>query len=927
MKLSINDTDPGNRHAANGRKTMRFIKFLNELSRSELALAGGKAANLGEMIHFGLPVPSGFCLTTDAYWLFIRENNIEHQISNLLNCIKTDDISSLEAVSLQIRSLFTSGTVSSDIVKDINEAYEKLSTECYKERNKPCFVAVRSSATAEDLPDMSFAGQQDTYLNIIGNQSLVDSIVRCWGSLWTARAIGYRFRNNINQADVALAVVVQQMVASETSGVMFTANPLTGKRTETVIDATVGLGEALVSGQVEPDHYVIDTKSLQIIKKAIGAKAFSIQVNRHGGTVNSIHSDNNHQALSDNEILELVQIGQKTVAYFNSPQDIEWAISQGCLYLVQSRPITSLYPIPSSLPNRNPENDNLQVWFSFASWQGMLDPITPLGQDPIRYFATNIGRLLGFHVEVENQNAFANAGERLYANLTPLIRSKLGRKMLPEFISSIEPTLIKSLKNLYDDPRLEIKKSGLGFGTKVKFIRVILKIIFKVIRNLINPVRGRKNLEKRIENILANLSKNGENAKNLSEQLEVIEEAFTTTPKVFFPILLSGAISGIAPLQILLKLAASLPEGAKNVWELTRGLPYNVTTEMDLALWQTALEIKKSTDSYEHFTNTEVSLLTSEYINGSLPSIAKSQIKVFLEKFGSRGIAEIDMGRQRWAENPIYIIQVLKGYLQIEDEKLSPEEVFKRGAQSAVQAQEQLIEAFKKVPGGFIKYRVARFLARSVRELGGLRETPKFSLIRILSISRNMLLKSGRQLVQEGVIKNQDDLFFLHLNELRKFAANGGKDWCGIIEERRHNYEREQRRKRIPRLMLSDGTAFYEGFSEDTTECTAILNGSPVSSGAFEGLVRVVLNPLEDILLPGEILVCPATDPAWTPLFLIAGGLIMEVGGMMTHGSVVAREYGIPAVVGVNQATLRLKTGQRIRMDGSTGQIEILNEK
>lgn len=708
---------------------------------------------------------------------------------------------------------------------------------------------------------------------------------------------------------------------------MFTANPLTGKRTETVIDAILGLGEALVSGQVEPDNYVIDTNSLQIIKKTIGAKAFSIQANSHGGTVKSMQSANNRQAIFDNEILELVQIGMKTAEYFNSPQDIEWAMAQGCFYLVQSRPITSLYPIPTSLPNWKSENNNLQVWFSFASWQGMLDPITPLGQDTFRYFATGIGRLLGFYMEVENQNIFANAGERLYVNLTPIIRSELGRKMLPTIIASIEPTIINPLKSLYNDPQLSTKKNGLGFRTKIQFIRVILKILFKVIRNLINPVNGRKNLQKKIESTLENLRVKGENAKNLSEQLEVIEDAFIIKPGILIPEMLSGVISGQAPMQILFKLSASLSDGAKKVLELTKGLPYNVTTEMDLVLWHTALKIKKSTDAFEHFNKNEVSLLTSEYLNGNLPSVAQSQIKVFLETYGSRGIAEIDMGRQRWAENPIHIIQVIKGYLQIEDEKLSPAEVFKRGEQSAVQAQEQLIQAFKKVPGGFIKHRVVKFLASRLRELGGLRETPKFALVRMISIYRNMLLKSGLQLVQEGLIKNQDDLFYLHLNELKKFAENRGKDWYGIIEERRQNYGREQRRKRIPRLMLSDGTAFYEGFSETTNECAAILNGFPVSSGVFEGLVRVVFNPQEDILLPGEILVCPATDPAWTPLFLLAGGLILEVGGMMTHGSVVAREYGIPAVVGVNQATLRLKTGQHIRMDGSTGQIEILDEK
>ena len=286
-----------------------------------------------------------------------------------------------------------------------------------------------------------------------------------------------------------------------------------------------------------------------------------------------------------------------------------------------------------------------------------------------------------------------------------------------------------------------------------------------------------------------------------------------------------------------------------------------------------------------------------------------------------RGVAEIDLGRPRWRENPAGLFQVLKSYLQI-DPANSPEAVFQRRAEKARQAQAQLEQAFLQSPKK-IPLLVVRLLLRRFRELGGLRETPKFYIVRLLGHFRTALLSAGQNLVETRRLAEAEDVFFLHLWELKTFAEDENRDWKALIAERRSTYTRELRRRRIPRLMLSDGRAFYDAPSSAGDD-EKILSGSPVSPGMVEGVVRVVLDPHGVQLLPGEILVCPATDPAWTPLFLAAGGLVMEVGGMMTHGSVVAREYGISAVVGVSQATSRLQDGQRVRVDGASGLITLL---
>jgi pyruvate,water dikinase len=301
----------------------------------------------------------------------------------------------------------------------------------------------------------------------------------------------------------------------------------------------------------------------------------------------------------------------------------------------------------------------------------------------------------------------------------------------------------------------------------------------------------------------------------------------------------------------------------------------------------------------------------------------------FLHRYGGRGFCEIDLGRPRWSEDPTHVLEVLSGYLQIQPGETAPDAVFARGAISGEAALDRMVAALRKTRGGWYKAIQARFLGRRVRELMGTREAPKFFVVRLFARVRWAMLEIGAELVQSGELTQSDDLFYLKFDELKTLAAETpgqpGSNWQKIILARREAFEREGLRRQIPRLLLSDGRAFYDGIAGSGQD--GQLTGSPVSPGVVEGRVRVVLDPRKAGLLPGEILVCPGTDPSWTPLFLTAAGLIMEVGGMMTHGAVVAREYGIPAAVGVDRATLRLQTGQLVRLNGSSGVIELLEEQ
>lgn len=890
-------------------QTGDLVLPFSAIERSFLALVGGKAANLGEMTRAGLPVPPGFCVTTTAYMLVAAGADLEPILTEIA-ATRADDTARLAELAAAARARLLAASVPDAIAEAITRAYRALGNGA----DVP--VAVRSSATAEDLPFASFAGQQDTYLNIIGIEAVIDAVRRCWASLWTDRAVSYRASNNIDPSSVSLAVAIQSMVDATVAGVLFTANPVTGKRRQAVIDASPGLGEAVVSGAVNPDHFVINIPGGEIVERRLGDKRIVIRASAGGGTQRIEQAEGNNEAcLSDEQLRALAALGARVEEHYGAPQDAEWAIdASGQLWLTQARPITTLFPLPDTAPQTD---DILRAYFSANVFQGVYRPFTPMGIAAFRLFGSSLSKLLGYPTRdpLQGPAALAVAASRLFIDVTPLLRHPLGRTFIINVMARFgEARSALPLEQATTDPRLSLVSRSRRPPLQLIFHLLIKKRFLPlIIQALVRPSTARKHLE-RWE---ANFRAMDEMPATPEGCLDAYENLLLNSTASLFPNLGPILIGGLGCYSLANRLLKDLATPGE-LQTVLRGLPYNPTTEMDLSLWALAQQVQADTGAAQHVREMPAEQLAQEYRAGNLPPTLQQGLANFLRTYGHRAVAEIDLGLPRWSEDPTHLLGALANYLELTNPALAPEVQFQRSVQEAEAMVAELIrraQQKKRRLGMLVK-----FCLKRTRALVGLREKPKYCIILVLARARQLLWPIGEALASTRRLEAAEDIFFLTPQEAR--AALAGTDMRPTVRERHADYEQELKRRHIPRVLLSDGTE-PTGETHSTTAAHEFLQGTPASPGSVTALARVILDPTGAKLVPGEILVAPSTDPGWTPLFLTAAGLVMEMGGSISHGAVVAREYGIPAVVGVPEATERIMTGQRITVDGTAGTVVI----
>ena len=908
-----------------------LVLDLRRLNAGMLAVAGGKAANLGELLSAGLPVPEGFCLTTAAYRQAISGSGtllpglarVYAQLQAAAgDGMKPADVSRLAE---EARAAILAAPVPAAVAEAAAAAYQAFGPDVP--------VAVRSSATAEDLPFASFAGQQETYLNVVGVPALLDAVRKCWASLWTDRATTYRAGLGIDPAGVALAVVVQRMVDADTAGVLFTANPLTGSRRQTVMDASPGLGEAVVSGAVNPDHFVVDALTGKILERTVGDKGKEVRPVPGGGTEMRDRAGSGDGAcLADKQVAGLVRLGLQAEAHFGAPQDIEWAIDGGgTLWLTQSRPITTLYPVPKSngaagtVPPAGHPVGGTRAYLCFSLAQGLTRPLTPMGLAAIRLIASSVARAAGFPVADPRTgpSPYAEAGQRIYIDFTTPIRSAVGRRIVPRVFDIMEARTAAVMRQLFEDPAFSVtSRTPFGLLHHVVPVAARAKVPATALRALFRPEAALRRLDLFTRGFVASLAPD-----DGAGPLARLDHAESLLGSRLFPI-----IPAVLPLPALgfamLGAAGRLLGGG--VWDelqpVIRGLPNNITTQMDLELWDLAEAIRDDAQSRAALMEGEPSILAEAFKAGQLPARLEAGLARFLDRYGHRAVAEIDVGQPRWSEDPAHILGILANYLRLDDPALAPDVQFSRAAEEAEAQVDRL--AARASARGRIRGMLVRGALRRARLFAGLRELPKFLLVEGLGEARRQLLLVGAELADAGVLERPDDVFFLGFDEARQAlsgpAGNPGspvRDFKALVAARRGDYVRELGRRHIPRVLLSDGTEPEAVRTAVGRAAEGTLTGSPASAGTVTALARVILDPVGARLEPGEILVAPSTDPGWTPLFLTAGGLVMEMGGANSHGAVVAREYGIPAVVGVPDATGAITTGQKITVDGGAGTV------
>jgi len=826
---------------------VNFIYNFRDLRKENIPLAGGKGANLGELVYANMPVPPGFVVTTIAYDSFIDTNNLEEVI--------TKEIQSKNEKGESIRNAFIKSHIPEGVKNDVLKAYKELGGGS---------VAVRSSATAEDLPNASFAGQQDTYLNIIGEKELLDAVRRTWASLWTERAISYRIYNNIDQKKVKLAVVVQKMIDADFAGVMFTANPINGNRKEIVIDANPGLGEALVSGLVTPDHFIMDKQwGKWHFVKILRGKHTLIVKSKKGGGIERIEKTNISIDIPQKTLLDLANLGLKIQKHFSAPQDIEWVWFKKKLYIVQSRPITAL---PDELPKQNKINRVISE---------MIAEMMPKRQLPLEstLFSLNLViddfmrpllDLIGLRIPKTSEFLIEEDGV--------FVRYNGKIKLRPTFSIFLAP--FRLLKVAY-------KNNSSDWEKDIRVVETIKKV---------------KEFE----------SKNYTELSS-GQIADIAKEAYERMPILFKVrvLYLPRAVLSMGALYVLLALI-----GQKRFFGvlLFSGITTKVTQTND-KLKDLSLDIRKNKDIYDIFMKSKVS-----DIHSRLNDIKQGQeflhtFQEFLTEYGYRESGgTMLISEPTWKESPEIVFEILKTLAQTPLREKTKEEW--HGICNLIVTKSVL--RFYPFRSLFLK------LLTTARHFQEIRENTRFYLMMIVPVLRDTALEIGNRFAKVGILTDQQDVFYFKFNELIEVAKSLPIQASRIDELKNLIAKRKLKYKNLKNTPVVDPRLYRI----KNNEKGAILTGTAGSSGIAEGTARIIRNSSEfDKLQHNDILIAPYTNPSWTPLFERALGIVVDTGGAMSHAAIVAREYGIPAVMGTVDGTTKIKDGDKIRIDGTSGSV------
>jgi pyruvate,water dikinase len=861
-----------------------YTKWFRDVSRLDISLVGGKGANLGELAKLKLSVPQGFCITTSAYRDFLL--GMEDNIFDLVNSIDFDSQVDLQKKARKIQDAIEKR----EIPKEISVEVLKACSQMMEEKNTP--LAVRSSATAEDLPSASFAGQHETYLNVTGSNALLRKVKHCWASLWSPRAIHYRERHGFEHSKVAMGVVVQRMISPSVSGVMFTYNFKEGNANEIVIESTYGLGEALVSGIVTPDIFIVNKNDFMISDRRISQKDIMVVPSKDGVTDVKVPEDKRSAPTLDNEqIKRIAKLGKKIEKNFAKPQDIEWCIEQEKIYILQSRPQTATETKIPQLSKK--ELASLEgEWTKSPLDERVAEPLSPftwsIAQESIPSFFDALAAF-GFRVSEDADLARLFYG-RPYVNKTELEK------------------IFSDLPGVVDDfimgGQVTMDRKKIRFSMLPIFFRMIL---------LVNQVH------KDWDSALPVLQKKFDALRSFDIEKATGEELLDTLDEIVGIAQSVGTTHALsivfceALYQVLFMFVSRYTENPHDICpKLVAGLA-NRTLDTNKRLWELSILAKRSAK-----IRNEIQKIDYKSMKKSLNSFEEgkkflNEFHNFLSTFGHRS-PKYDLFFPSWGEDPNLVLELINNYLTSESHMDLG--VFERRSMAERKLAEVMVLESISASSLDRIFPIKRLfyirLLKLAQKYMILRENQQFYIGQGYPVARKIVLELGTRSVKMGVIKEPEDVFFLRIQEIRKIVS-GEKimDIQSKVAKRKEEFE-AYKKVEPPLLITKDGPK--------DVEVGEILKGVAGSPGRVSGNVKIISDISEfGAFKKGEILVAPTTNPSWTPLFLMASGVVTEVGGMLCHGAVVAREYGIPAVLGVRNATSVLKNGQRITVDGVKG--------
>jgi pyruvate,water dikinase len=851
-----------------------------------LERVGGKGASLARMAAAGLPVPPGFHVTTEAYRRFVEENHLRDEILAAVAQAQASDPATLERISEQIQSLIAQGTMPGEIASAIRRGYSELGADLP--------VAVRSSATAEDLPEASFAGQLETYLNVRGPDAVLDAVKRCWASLWTGRAIGYRQRQGILPEDVSIAVVVERLIPAQAAGVAFTANPVTGARGELMINAAWGLGEAIVGGEVTPDTIVVNKQTGAIASLEIASKEVMTVRLETGTREEPVPADKRQQAaLEPAQVAELARLGAAIEQLYGQPMDIEWAMCDGRIYIVQARPITALPEARAALDWKLPHAGARYIRQSVAEL--LPEPLSPL-------FAT---------------------------------------LALPQWSEATQQIMTQSM-GLNSDSFALLTVHDYVYYEMALNIRQTVGLIFTMI------VRWRR-LARMLRTAVARWSEDVR-PHYASAVSEWTGRDLAATPS---PDLLTGA-SQIVDAAASYYICIQLVLGQPNLSEAFFTALYNrlikrksdppaptfllgfdsAPIRAEKSLYDLAMWARGEAGLADYFAHTSGKEIAAAYEAQSAPIANRESWGEFsrrfeehLNRFG-HAVYDLDFAKSVPADAPAALLDTLKYF--VAGQGRSPYERQVAATAAREQAAASLLARL-----GWLRRRIFKRLLGWAQRSAPLREDALADVGLGWPVLRRILREMGRRLVAAGALAEPDEVFWLKWDEVKESArqldaGHSTEDYRHAIAQRRQTWQQEHLVtppvalpvKGGARILGIDFTRWMPAQSSQAAGST--IKGIGASPGKVTGPASVIHGPQEfDQMKPGDILVAKITTPAWTPLFALASGIVTDVGGPLSHSSIVAREYGVPAVLGTGVATDRIRSGQRITVDGDIGVVTL----